>query len=139
MTKALRFVLPVIFAVYLFVIGGCSDRNPDRGSKNKPAGTDRIHGFDRRVSFLEYTRHAKCRMECRHITPEEVREIMQNGTINYRKSEEDEKPCPVYALEGRVNNERLRIIFAQCDQKTKVVTVIDLDKEWECDCPGDQK
>jgi hypothetical protein len=77
-------------------------------------------------------------MECRHITQAEVEEIMRDGTINYHKSETDARPCPTYALEGRTNeNQRLRIVFAQCDQSSKVVTVIDLDTEWECHCPGD--
>ena len=31
----------------------------------------------------------------------------------------------------------VRIVFAQCDNYTEVVTVIDLDTEWTCDCPGD--
>jgi hypothetical protein len=100
--------------------------------------TNRNNGFDRRTSFIEYTQHAKCRMECRHITEAEVQEIMKEGTINYRKSEVNKDPCPVYALEGTtMDNQRVRIVYAQCDYKTKVVTVIDLDTNWECHCPGD--
>jgi hypothetical protein len=100
--------------------------------------TNRNNGFDRRTSFIEYTQHAKCRMECRHITEAEVQEIMKEGTINYRKSEVNKDPCPVYALEGTtMDNQRVRIVYAQCDYKTKVVTVIDLDTKWECHCPGD--
>lgn len=100
---------------------------------------NRNHGFDRRVSYLEYTQHAKCRMECRHITQAEIKEIMQDGEINYNKSEVKASPCPTYAVEGTTSdNQKVRIVFAQCDYKTKVVTVIDLGKEWQCDCPGDE-
>jgi hypothetical protein len=100
---------------------------------------NRDHGFNRRVSDLEYTKHAKCRMDCRHITQAEVQEILQNGTINYRKSNENDRPCPTYAVEGTtLENQRLRIVFAQCDNTTKVVTCIELGKEWECHCPGDE-
>jgi len=145
MKKAIPFILLVLAAVFVLVIKKC--KNNDKPSsiskttnKVNPAGAvNRDHGFDRRISFIEYTKHARCRMDCRHITQAEVEDIMRNGDINYRKSEVDDKPCPVYALEGFVNNEKLRIVFAQCDQKTKVVTVIDLDKEWQCDCPGDDK
>jgi hypothetical protein len=99
---------------------------------------DRNHGFDRRTSYIEYTEHAKCRMACRHISQSEVEEIMKDGSINYRKSNGSETPCPVYALEGVTHDDqRVRIVYAQCDTKTKVVTVIDLDTEWECHCPGD--
>jgi hypothetical protein len=77
-------------------------------------------------------------MECRHITHAEVQDIMQNGKINYTKSDLQNARCPRYALEGITqDNQKVRIVFAQCDEKTEVVTVIDLDTEWACDCPGD--
>jgi hypothetical protein len=144
MKKPLLFLLVGLMVVGILVFRSCSVgerffNNRNRSTNSNPASQrDRDHEFDRRVSLLEYTRHARCRMDCRHITEAEVRDVMQTGEINYRKSEADEKPCPVYALEGSVNNTRLRIVFAQCDQKTKVVTVIDLDREWQCDCPGDE-
>lgn len=101
---------------------------------------NRNRGFDRRTSFLEYTRHANCRMECRKISKAEVAEIMEQGSINYSKSDVNAKPCPEYAIEGKTSDgQKVRIVFAQCDFKTKVVTVIDLGKDWSCDCPGDGK
>jgi len=78
-------------------------------------------------------------MQCRKISQPEVEEIMQKGEINYRKTDVNDRPCPSYTLEGRTkDNQRVRIVFAQCDLKTKVVTVIDLDTEWSCNCPGDE-
>jgi hypothetical protein len=63
---------------------------------------------------------------------------MHEGSINYRKSNVKGSPCPTYALEGYTDdNQHVRIVFAQCDNITKVVTCIDLDKEWQCHCPGD--
>jgi hypothetical protein len=101
-------------------------------------GLNRNHGFDRRTTYLEYTKHAKCRMDCRQISQSEVEEIMRDGKINYAKSNVKATPCPSYALEGITHDDqRVRIVYGQCDQKTKVITVIDLDKEWSCDCPGD--
>jgi hypothetical protein len=77
-------------------------------------------------------------MDCRRISQHEVEDIMQSGRINYNKSEVKARSCPTYALEGiTTDKQRVRIVFAQCIEKTKVVTVIDLDTEWECDCPGD--
>lgn len=77
-------------------------------------------------------------MECRQIDESEVQEIMRKGDINYRKSDVDAHPCPTYAVEGTTHDQQhVRIVYAQCDYKTKVVTVIDLDHEWECHCPGD--
>lgn len=105
-----------------------------------PAGnsTSRDRGFDRRTSYLEYSNHATCRMQCRKISKEEVKEIMRDGKINYKKSDLKNARCPRYALEGITrDDQRVRIVFAQCNEKTVVVTVIDLDTEYVCDCPGD--
>jgi hypothetical protein len=77
-------------------------------------------------------------MKCRRITQAEVEQIMKAGKINYTKSDVNDKPCPTYALEGYTDDgQRVRIVFAQCDFKTKVVTGIDLQTDWECHCPGD--
>jgi hypothetical protein len=99
---------------------------------------NRNRGFDRRTSYIEYTQHAICRMDCRQISKTEVQDIMREGSINYRKSNAKGRPCPTYALEGYTNdNQHVRIVFAQCDNTTKVVTCIDLGKDWTCHCPGD--
>src|SRR6185503_18661379 len=42
---------------------------------------------DRHAHHLILTRHARCRMDCRHITEKEIREILEGGEINYKKSE----------------------------------------------------
>lgn len=79
-------------------------------------------------------------MSCRKISQAEVEEIMRDGKVNYNKSDVNARPCPTYALEGLTqDDQRVRIVFAQCDLKTKVVTCIDLNTDWECDCPGDDK
>lgn len=111
-----------------------------RTQQNTTTQPDRNRGFDRRVSYLEYTAHARCRMQCRKISQREVEEIMRDGKINYKKSDMNDKPCPTYALEGMTSDQqRVRIVFAQCDKTTKVVTCIDLDTDFECDCPGDKR
>ncbi|HMG67150.1 MAG TPA: DUF4258 domain-containing protein [Chitinophagaceae bacterium] len=96
--------------------------------------------FNRHPGHLVYTHHALCRMDCRHITKEDIDEIMRSGIIFLNKSNLYDKPCPTFALQGFTNhNEDLRIIFAQCDSETKVVTCYNLHKEFECHCPGDDE
>ncbi len=80
-------------------------------------------------------------MDCRHITEKEVREILENGEIDYRKSEPDGRPDPKYALEGYTKEgQHLRIIFAVPSPNSReegsliVVTCIELGAEWQCDC-----
>jgi len=143
MKKALPLIILVIVAVALFFIKRCS-HSSSSSSKSKtsngstPADVNRDRGFDRQVSYLQYSNHAKCRMECRHISESEVEETMRDGTVNYRKSDIQNARCPRYAIEDQTKDgQHVRIVFAQCDNYTEVVTVIDLDTEWTCHCPGD--
>jgi hypothetical protein len=74
-------------------------------------------------------------MECRDITEEEIKEILHDGNINYNKSDLNDKRGATYALEGYSNeHQHLRIVFAPKQNEMVVVTCIDLDKEWQCDC-----
>ncbi len=114
----------------------------DNNRPNDPASnpTNRDKGFDRRVSYLEYSNHARCRMQCRKSSQAEVEEIMRDSKINYKKSDLQNARYPRYALEGVTqDDQRVRIIYAQCNDKTVVVTVIDLETDFKCDCPGDDE
>jgi hypothetical protein len=94
--------------------------------------------FDRHPSHIYYTKHALCRMDCRHISKENIGEIMEKGIINFNKSFRNDKPCPTFALQGETHDgEKLRVIFAQCSDETKVVTCYNLEEDFECHCPGD--
>lgn len=96
--------------------------------------------FDRHPSHLYYTQHALCRMDCRHISQADIKEIMQKGIINFSKSDRNDRPCPTFALQGRTTDgESIRVIFAQCAGETKVVTCYNLEQEFDCSCPGDEK
>lgn len=146
--KWLPYVLMLLMVIAIIVIKQCNN-NPEPSPKPKvtntdkpkdPASnpTDRDKGFDRRTSYLDYSNHAKCRMQCRKISKAEVEEIMQEGKINYNKSDLQNARCPRYAVEGVTkDDQRVRIVFAQCNDKTVVVTVIDLETDFKCDCPGD--
>jgi len=94
---------------------------------------------DWRHHKLIYTKHARCRMECREITEAEVEFILADGVVNEEKSkevnEEAKGRCPTYALEGNTKDgQHVRIVFGACEKITKVVTAIDLGAEHECNC-----
>jgi len=115
-------MIRVLFVVLLF-LAGCAQ------------GTRGGDPIDRHVSSLILTRHARCRMDCRHITEKEIREVLEKGDINYAKSEPDARPDPKYALEGyTVEGQHLRIIFAPSSRGLVVITCIELGVEWQCDC-----
>lgn len=145
--KWIPVIIVLVLAAVLLLVRKMQDNKTEQPeTKKKTTTTDpattvnRNRGFDRRISYIEYTAHAKCRMQCRKISQAEVEEIMKYGKINYAKSNVNARPCPEYALEGTTaDDQRVRIVFAQCDFKTKVVTTIDLGTDWTCDCPGDDK
>lgn len=144
------YILIAVMLAAIIIIKQCKNNNetapkPKITNTDKPKDpatnpTNRDRGFDRRISYLEYSNHAKCRMQCRHISQAEVEEIMRDGKINYNKSDLQNARCPRYAIEGNTkDNQEVRIVFAQCNEKTVVVTVIDLETDYKCDCPGDDK
>ena len=84
---------------------------------------------------LTFTRHAKCRMSCRHISEADIREVLREGRVNPAKSNDREGHCPTYAIEDDLSDgTQLRIVFAKCDRQTKVVTCIDRTHDYTCDC-----
>lgn len=94
-----------------------------------------IKGMDRDPSALVYSKHARCRMDCRQITKAEVEAILVEGKENYSQSDPGAKPNPRYALEGHsADGQNLRVIFAPDKGKIVVVTAIDLGKDWPCQC-----
>jgi len=91
-------------------------------------------GFSRNPGKITYTKHARCRMECRHIDETEVNEILQHGKVNVNKIEEDNRG-KTYPLEGKTSKDKfVRIVVAPKKNETVIVTVIDLDSDWPCDC-----
>jgi hypothetical protein len=89
----------------------------------------------RDTSHLIPTKHAYCRMDCRHITKEEIKEILEKGKVNYSKSDLSSKGHSTYALEGYSHeNQHIRVVVAPESDGLVVITCIDLDKEWPCNC-----
>lgn len=93
-------------------------------------------GLNRHPQKMHFSKHARCRMGCRHIDETEIKEILENGSINYHKSSLNGDPCRrKFAVEGPTKEgQRLRVIFAPCGNEMTVVTCIDLGVEWACDC-----
>jgi hypothetical protein len=96
--------------------------------------------FDRTPKQLQYTKHALCRMDCRVISKEDINEIMKKGIINFSKSDRNDRPCPTFALQGNTSDgESLRVVFAQCNDETRVVTCYNLKNDPECSCPNGER
>lgn len=101
----------------------------------QPATPKDIGTLDRDTRNLRLTKHARCRMDCRHIDISEVKEIIEKGQINPAKSEPAGKPDPKYAIEGVTHDgQEVRIVVATTGKGLLVITVIDLKEEWNCSC-----
>jgi hypothetical protein len=108
-----------------------------KSDRNKGNFTDNEADVNRHPEKIEYSKHARCRMECRHFTKDEVIDILEHGKINFDKSNDRPGQCPTYALEGVTqDNQKARMVFSFCEsgKEVTVVTVIDLDTDWECSC-----
>jgi hypothetical protein len=138
-TKTVLYIVLLVLGLIVYGVrksGGPSSENP---GSTVPV-TDAVNADkDWRHHRLMYTKHARCRMECRDISESEVNYILENGTVNKAKSTEEgdeaEGHCPTYALEGNTSDgQHVRIVFGACDAVTRVITAIDLGVEHECDC-----
>jgi Domain of unknown function (DUF4258) len=112
-----------------------NNHHPSTGSGGS-AHTNDASEINRHPSHIIYTKHAKCRMGCRHFDDSEVQEILADGEVNLNKSNDRPGDCPTYALEGTTHDgQHARMVFAFCkDGDAKVITVIDLDTDYKCDC-----
>ena len=138
--KSLPIILLVILAIAAIAIRRCNSSAVAPKINNRSSSTaSPVDGtkqrFDRNVSELFFTKHARCRMKCRQITQQEIKDILANGDINYNKSYLNDPQGPTYALEGMTRDrQHVRVIFAPKQTHMSVVTVIDLEVEHQCDC-----
>jgi hypothetical protein len=133
-SNKITIIVIAVMAILAFGIKRC--KNSTQYNSERQVTTE---VGDWRHHKLIYTKHARCRMDCRNITEAEVENVLATGLINEGKSEEEndeaEGHCPSYALEGDTKDgQHLRVVFGACDKITKVITAIDLGKEYECNC-----
>ena len=86
--KYLPFIVLILAALLLFYV-----KNKQRGPRPRiiednitvPVKDEAV--INRNVSKIIFSKHARCRMACRHIDESEVKEIIKDGVINYSKIE----------------------------------------------------
>jgi hypothetical protein len=142
--KYLPFIVLIAAALLLFYITKKQRGHREYFNDDKitvPAATVvtdstvEVLPIDRNATTIIYSRHARCRMECRYIDESEVKEILVNGKLNQNKIQKDNRGT-TYPLEGMTHDKQhVRIVFApKANHTVEVVTCIDLDKEWPCNC-----
>lgn len=126
-----KWLLIVLIILGIFIALNRFDLLPEQGAEY----TEVFEISDKlTLADLKLTRHAQCRMDCRHIDKEEILEVLQQKKQNKKKTRKDERGF-TYAFEGLSrDNQYIRVIIAPDKEKLVVVTVIDIDKNWSCDC-----
>ncbi len=131
--KYVPYILLMFAALVLYFIK-THQRNANQKEHITIDAATAEEGFNRNPETITYTKHGRCRMDCRHITEAEIKEILQNGKVNVNKIEQDERGR-TYPIEGKTSTDKfVRIVVAPKKNETVIVTVIDLDKDWPCDC-----
>lgn len=127
--------LILIAAALLFFWVKKNQRGKQPGRVTVESVKDDYYALRAGNKTIRYSRHAKCRMDCRQIDESEVKEILATGEINYNKDETTDKGV-TFPLEGKTHDgQHVRIVFAPKEKEIVVVTAIDLDKDWPCgDC-----
>lgn len=129
----------IINLIYLLLIS-CNSNNSSNSNQNSQtvskdsSDSNFSDSKDKKLkisSKIVLTKHAQCRMDCRKIDIEEIKEVISKGRINPKKSDLKKKPCPVIAMEGKTSKgkEKVRVVLAACKEETKVITVIDLNQK----------
>ena len=133
MSKRSNYSLLIVVILLITALFLKNNFHSSKDSIRKDSGKE--VALNRNDNRIILTTHARCRMDCRQITKEEIKEILKNGKVNYKKSDLDGERGPDYALEGYTDEQQhLRVVFAPKDDGLVVVTCIDLDKEWNCNC-----
>ncbi len=148
MKKSLPYILLIVLLLAAVLIRRCGSPNNktdnEKKTKTEDVRTPKDEKTDNQKTNLDvfrdpsadyyFTKHARCRMKCRHITQEEIKEIVQKANVNYKKSDLEAAQGPKYALEGVTSKDKqhVRIIVAPKERHLSIVTVIDLEEDWEC-------
>jgi hypothetical protein len=136
MNKRLLKSIPGILLLFIALLiywFTTTDKQPV--TKDSPSERTSVNSEKHRHEPLVYTKHARCRMDCREITEAEIASVIQSGTINTKKSDSRDKPCPTIAYEGTgTDGHKLRIVIADCESKDRVVLILILILILSCIC-----
>jgi len=128
--KLLPYILLAVLVIAALAIRQCGKTGTTNPSARSAATST---GLDRNRDDLFFTKHARCRMTCRPDPQEKVKKVWRNGTLHQQKSDLQDARGPEYAVEGDTKDgQHVRIIFAPKQKHISVVTVIDLENEWNC-------
>ena len=82
--------------------------------------------LDKRVIYhLEndsttFSTKAECQLVYYSLSKEELLEVLEDGEVNFEKSQTEKKPCQYYVVENTINEMELSVTFKFCDKANTV-------------------
>ena len=82
--------------------------------------------LDKRVIYhLEndsttFSTKAECQLVYYSLSKEELLEVLEDGEVNFEKSQTEKKPCQYYVVENTINEMELSVTFEFCDKENTV-------------------
>ena len=82
--------------------------------------------LDKRVIYhLEndsttFSTKAECQLVYYSLSKEELLEVLEDGEVNFEKSQTEKKPCQYYVVENTINEMELSVTFEFCDKANTV-------------------
>jgi|AntRauTorcE11897_2_1112592.scaffolds.fasta_scaffold25911_2 hypothetical protein len=83
---------------------------------------------------LQITERARCLMDCRQISDDELYYLLENGNVRFNLSEVHQEPL-IYIVDAAKNEgETYRMTFAAGDSTSTVTDVEWVGQDEKCDC-----
>lgn len=95
----------------------------------------RREALNRTPEKLLFYATAECRMRCMGLSKTSVQNLLQTGVILLNKSRRNRHPCPLFAIQGKINEQQVQVFVEQCRNGTFVVWCAPVNKILDCDCP----
>ena len=92
--------------------------------------------LDKRVIYhLEndsttFSTKAECQLVYYSLSKEDLLEVLEDGEVNFEKSQTEKKPCQYYVVENMINEMELSVTFEFCD-KVNTVKVMSFTAKME--------
>lgn len=76
---------------------------------------------------MQFSNKAKCQMLCMKMKESDVKKLLQEGEVNYNKSDVHQKPYALFAIENTNNDEpHYRVLISDRDSISEVIDIINL-------------
>lgn len=86
-------------------------------------------------TMVYFSRTATCRMDCLHLSEDDVREVLKTGEATPGKPRDSSSTSTIFLFEGDIRgNRRMRMVATPKGTSLFVITVSLYGEKMSCDC-----